>query len=131
MSLYGYLTRLENILHSRQDITVETFHLTMTTLGAIVETELRFYDGSQLSIVEEVERLGRWGVNRVAYKFHYQQSNGSLIFRYDDSPHHPHLPTFPSHKHVGDTIAEAEAPDLTDVLREIDELLYPESETEV
>jgi hypothetical protein len=51
-------------------------------------------------------------------------------FRYDNSPHHPHLATFPSHKHMEDAVIEAEAPDLTDVLREVDAMIYPKSESE-
>ena len=125
MSLYSYLARLEDTLRSRQDITLEDLHLTLTTIGAIVRADIRFYDGSRLSMVEEVEKVGLGDVRRIAYKFHYQRADGILAFRYDNSPHHPHLSTFPSHKHVGDSVVEAEAPDLTDVLREIDAIIYP------
>ena len=44
---------------------------------------------------------------------------------YDNSPHFPHLPTFPHHKHKGsesDVIA-ANPPDLATVLREIDSIM--------
>ncbi len=127
MSLYGYLARLEDTLRSRQDITLKELRLTLTTLGAILQASLHFYDDSRLSIVEEVERAGRWGTSRIAYKFHYQRADETLVFRYDNLPHYPHLATFPSHKHVGDAVIEAKAPDLADVLREIDAIIYPES----
>ncbi len=129
MSLYNYLTRLEDTLRSRRDITLKDLRLTLKALGAILVANLHFYDGSQLNIVEEVERVGSRGIRRIAYKFHYQQADGTLIFRYDNSPHHPSLATFPSHKHVGSTVIEAQAPDLTDVLCEIDAIIYkPPSE---
>jgi hypothetical protein len=35
------------------------------------------------------------------YSFHLQDAQGQCVFRYDNSPHHPELPTFPHHKHVG------------------------------
>jgi Family of unknown function (DUF6516) len=35
------------------------------------------------------------------YSFHLQDALGECVFRYDNSPHHPELPTFPHHKHVG------------------------------
>ena len=124
MTLQGYLARLADTLHSRHDITLEELRLMLTTVGAIFQAKARFYDGSRLLIVEKVERVSSRDVRRVAYKFHYQQTDGTLVFRYDDSPHHPHLSTFPHHKHAGDSIVEAGAPDLADVLREIDALIY-------
>ena len=124
MTLQGYLARLADTLHSRHDITLEELRLMLTTVGAIFKANARFYDGSRLLIVEEVERVSSRDVRRVAYKFHYQQTDGTLVFRYDDSPHHPHLSTFPHHKHAGDSIIEAAVPGLADVLREIDALIY-------
>ncbi len=60
------------------------------------------------------------------YSFHYQRADSTLIFRYDNSPHFPNLPTFPAHKHTPDGVIPSAAPDLADVLREIDERLYPD-----
>jgi len=42
-------------------------------------------------------------------------------------PIHPHLLTFPNHKHIGDSVVEAQPPDLADILREIESLIYPNS----
>ena len=85
MTLQGYLARLADTLHSRHDITLEELRLMLTTVGAIFQANARFYDGSRLLIVEEVERVSSRDVRRVAYKFHYQQTDGTLVFRYDDS----------------------------------------------
>ena len=131
MTLQGYLARLADTLHSRHDITLEELRLTLTTVGAIFQASARFYDGSRLLIVEEVERVSSRDVRRVAYKFHYQRADGTLVFRYDDSPHHPHLSTFPHHRHTGSSVIEAEAPDLADVLREIDALIYTQPESKM
>lgn len=92
----------------------------------LIRGELTFADGSCLHFRELVEIQAR--VMRIMYSFHYQRENGSLIFRYDDTPHFPALPQFPHHKHIGsqtDAIP-AQPPDLTAVLREI-ETLYPVS----
>ena len=128
MSLYNYLIRLETILRSRQEITVNTLEVTVTTIGALFNSEVSFYDGSRLSIFEELETAGQQRFHRLRYKFHYQGKDGALVFRYDNSPHHSDLATFPYHKHVGDTVVEAEPPDLGNVLAEIDAILYGESE---
>lgn len=46
-----------------------------------------------------------------------------LVFRYDNAPHHQklNLYSFPDHKHDGseDNITASNAPNLSDVLREI------------
>jgi hypothetical protein len=31
----------------------------------------------------------------------YQHSDGTFVFRYDNTPHYSALPTFPHHKHEG------------------------------
>ena len=128
MSLYHYLVRLETTLHSRQDIEVELLQFEIITIGVRFKSELRFYDGSYLSIVEQLELVGKQDYERIIYKYHYQDKNSNLIFRYDNSPHYPQLSTFPAHKHVGGSIIEAEPPNLTDVLAEIDALIYPDVE---
>ncbi|MBS1252507.1 MAG: hypothetical protein MAG451_01547 [Anaerolineales bacterium] len=130
MSLFRYLTRLENTLRSRGDLFLDTLRLTVTSIGALFEVDVRFYDGSRLIVTEEIEQVGQRGVRRLTYKFHYQEEDGTLIFRYDNVPHYPHLSTFPSHKHVGDSVIEAQPRDLSDVLREIDAIIYPEPEEE-
>lgn len=129
MSLYSYLARVGDILHARQDILIENFQIMLTTAGAILQARLRFYDRSILIVVEEVERAGLRDVRRLAYKYHYQSADETFIFRYDDAPHHPHLLFFPHHKHIGGSVIDAEPPDLAAVLREIDALIYPASNT--
>lgn len=95
------------------------------TLDAgLIRGELTFADDSCLHFRELVDTQAR--VIRIMYSFHYQRENGSLIFRYDDTPHFPTLPQFPHHKHIGSQtdVIPAQPPDLTTVLREI-ETLYP------
>jgi hypothetical protein len=44
-----------------------------------------------------------------------------MVFRYDNAPHFPHLPTAPHHKHIGESnVIAADAPDLQTVLNEIE-----------
>jgi len=47
-----------------------------------------------------------------------------LVFRYDNAPHFPDLAGFPEHKHAGTDVVPAPAPDLSQVLREIDQFVY-------
>lgn len=68
-----------------------------TPQAALLRGELTFEDGSHLYFRELVE--AREVVERLMYSYHYQNANAELIFRYDDTPHHPHLSSFPHHKH--------------------------------
>jgi len=59
------------------------------------------------------------------YAYHYQRTDGALVFRYDDTPHFAGLSTFPHHKHEGseDNVVAAPAADLAHVLTEIQRLI--------
>jgi hypothetical protein len=132
MSLYSYIARLEDTLRSRGDVVVESLSSIIFTTDAVIKADVRFFDGSRLKLFEEVEQLDARTTTRIAYSFHYQDASGELIFRYDNAPHYPHLATFPAHKHIGDSVIAADAPDLSSVLREIDDRIYaaPRSEDE-
>jgi hypothetical protein len=56
------------------------------------------------------------------YSYHWQCRDGSLRIRWDNSPHHRGLPTFPDHKHVPQ-LAESREMSLADVLQEIRQIL--------
>jgi len=89
-----------------------------------IKGDLVFKDGSHLHFREFAQvKLGQ-PVNRYMYAFQYMDADGTIIFRYDDSKHFPHLPTAPHHKHVGETdVIAADAPDLSSVLKEIEGMI--------
>jgi len=76
-----------------------------------------FIDNSELHVFEYVDS----DLRRISYAYHYQDSSRSLIFRYDNEPHYPSLPTFPHHKHLTEEkIPKAsEEVNTKEVLREI------------
>jgi len=124
--LHQYLTRLYGTVHSRDEIEVEHFDATQRTLlRGRVAGHLRFHDGSLLAFEEILEVRGVRQIIRIYYKYHYQRADGTRVFRFDNAPHHPEIPTFPDHIHIEERVEAAEPPDLSDVLRKIDELLYP------
>jgi hypothetical protein len=86
--------------------------------------EIVFLNGSTLYVREYVNV--ETAIDRYMYSYHYQQADGSFVFRYDNAPHYPSLPTFPHHKHQGDevNVLAVEAPELAMVLAEIESLLY-------
>lgn len=59
---------------------------------------LKFYDDSQLHYYEIVE-TGKCFPQIIKYSYQYLRKDEE-IFRYDNSPHHPDVPTYPDHKHI-------------------------------
>lgn len=55
----------------------------------------------------------------VRYRFHCSRPDGTLVFRYDNSPHHPQLATFPHHRHTRAGVGEAGVRTLNQVLAEV------------
>jgi len=125
--LHRYLARLYDTIKSRREITVDHLEIFDRSDKPGQSSELyallRFPDNSQLQIVEKLT-LDNYIIIKSRYTYHYQAKDGTLIFRYDNAPHHQEIPTFPHHKHDGDRVIASQPPDLGDVLREIDNLLY-------
>jgi glycogen debranching enzyme len=90
------------------------------TLG-FIRGNAYFNDGSLLHIREFVDI--ETSINRGKYTYQYMSKEGSLIFRYDNAPHHQklNLSTFPHHKHDRheDNVITSEAPSLENVCQEI------------
>ena len=78
-----------------------------------------FLDGSLLHLREFVDV--EYGSERYMYAYSYQRSDGTLVFRYDNTPHFSHLLTFPHHRHEGSEshVVAAGPVDLEAVLAEI------------
>lgn len=81
-----------------------------------IKGEIIFADGSSLSFAEVIA-LGE--AEKPKYRYHFMDSSGNLIFRYDNAPHYPDLDTFPHHKHVPGKVIGCAEPTLPDVLLEI------------
>ena len=86
---------------------------------ASVRGTLYFPDGSVLHLREYVK--AQKTIERYMYVYQYQDREGVLVFRYDNSPHFPDLPTFPHHKHDGSesNVIKSTQPQFKRVLEEI------------
>ena len=73
-------------------------------------------DRSELHIREYVSE------KEYLYSYHWQDEKYSLKIRWDNSPHHRHLKTFPHHKHTL-KIEESKEVSLEDVLKVIERKL--------
>jgi hypothetical protein len=85
--------------------------------------DLTMQDGSSLHFREFVQWQPSALPEKYMYVYHYQNADGELIFRYDNSGHYSDLPDSPHHKHIGETGDVIPAPEvsLLAVLREIEQ----------
>ncbi len=49
-------------------------------------------------------------LDRVKYRYHLQKLDGTLVSRWDNVPHHPHIATFPHHCHDANDHIHPSAP---------------------
>ena len=91
-----------------------------------VDGVLLFYDGSRLEITETVI-IECYHPVKLSYRYQYVRA-GEAVLRYDNASHHPDLPSFPHHKHVGNERLPAAEPTLSQVLNEVASLLGEEAE---
>jgi hypothetical protein len=58
-------------------------------------------------------------IGHLDYRYHFQDQQGQLIFRYDSTPHFPELEKFSHHKHAGKRVVGCEKPSILQVIEEI------------
>lgn len=51
------------------------------------------------------------------YSYHWQDANGNIISRWDNSPHHREISTFPHHKHLPNSVVDSKERTIKDVLK--------------
>ncbi len=61
--------------------------------------------------------------NRLKYRFHLMDKEGNIVFRYDNTPHHKDVSSFPHHKHLPINVVESDEIGIMDILDEIEILI--------
>ena len=110
---------MRRTLESLQDELVKSFEILDFKSGErfyFIKVKAVLKDDSQLHIKEYNS------FDSYLYSYHWQDVNGSLRIRWDNSPHHSDLGTFPDHKHSPE-LEESKEMSLEEVLKEIKENL--------
>jgi hypothetical protein len=107
---------------------VQTFNVTYDKRGThegFIRGEIYFRDGSRLQFREFVDI--ELTTDRLMYSYHYTDTSGQFVFRYDNTGHHKNLnlSTHPHHKHDGNeqNVVISAAPDFVAALDEIEKLI--------
>ena len=116
--LAAYLVRVERAILQCHNAYVERYtEEILTSERASLRIRLRFEQGHLLEINEAVVIVDDKLVS-LGYRYHCQNEQNQLIFRYDNTPHFPDLPSFPHHKHLPNQVIASDQPDIEQVVLE-------------
>ncbi len=118
-SLKRSIQQNRTIVFTEEPVIAQAFDL----YRGLFRARVSFWDSSFLTIDEVIDtKPGYPEILRYSYTY---LKGSEHIFRYDNAPHYPELPTFPHHKHVGpNEIPQAsQKPTLNQVFKEIEDLL--------
>ncbi len=118
-----YFDDIEQRLIGIPNLYVEQFNaVIISTDRANLKLRLRFKLRYLLAVSEAIVLRDRQ-MTFLDYRYHFQDIQNNLIFRYDSTPHFPDLSTFPHHKHLPDNVIACDKPKLPEVLEEVLEFL--------
>jgi hypothetical protein len=120
LSIETYLQALLDTVATAPDVATADVALDKRGPQAgLIRGDITFVDGALLHFRELIDLESK--PPRLMYSYHYQRADASLVFRYDDTPHHPEVSTFPHHKHqlAEQNALAVEPPTLATVLDEI------------
>lgn len=116
--LTDYLDRVEQVVASCDGAYVERYvEEVLTPERANLRIRIRFERGHLLEINEAIV-VAADELTWLDYRYHCQDAENRLLFRYDSTPHFPDLPGFPHHKHLPDEVTGVNRPDLIAVIEE-------------
>ncbi len=119
--LADYLKRIEQAVENCKSVHVERYVEEILTPQRInLRIRIRFEKGDLLAINEAV-KVKNDQLVWLDYRYHCQDGQNSLRFRYDSTPHFPDLPTSPHHKHLSNDVVASEKPDLVQAIEEAKE----------
>lgn len=125
MMITNYFRKIEEIFHScplTVSINIQT-EIVDINLGYF-KAQVKFVDDSELHVFEFVSVENDKPVVE-KYRYHYQDSKGKLVKRWDNAKHHPEIKTFPDHVHIGNKARESKKPEIEDVLLGIVNIIAP------
>ena len=117
--LSNYLKQVEQAVRQFSNAYVERYEEEILTSNrANLRIRFRFNQTHLLEINEAIV-ITDGLLEFLDYRYHFQDEQNRLIFRYDSTPHFPNLPNFPHHKHLPEDVIASEKPEITQVLQEV------------
>jgi hypothetical protein len=117
-SFRDYFDQIDQLLEAYPNVYVENYNATiLSSERANLKLRLRFYFKYLLSISEALVVVDEQ-ITAIDYRYHFQDGQNNLIFRYDNTPHFPNLSSFPHHKHLVDRVIACDQPNIAVVIQD-------------
>jgi hypothetical protein len=121
--LSHYLEEIEAEIRKLEDAYVERYEEEVLASNRInLRIRVRFKNGYLFELNEAVI-VENDQLERLNYRYHLQDRQNNLVFRYDNTPHFADLENFPHHKHLSDSIVSSEEPTVIEVIEEAVKLI--------
>jgi hypothetical protein len=121
--LLDYLAEVEAAFQTLKTCHFEKYEEEiLTSERANLRVRARFVTGHLLEFNEAVT-IENNRLTHLSYRYHFQDKNNNLVFRYDNTPHFPNLETFPTHKHLPSGAISSVRPTVGDVVQEVNQYL--------
>lgn len=112
-----YFLRVEEVLREfpsiRSRILTQKIH---NHYQGYISGKIIFENGYSLEFTEVVDTEQ---TIKIKYRYQYMDEKLSLIFRYDNAPHHKEVKSFPHHRHTPNKVTDSQEPGLSGILLEI------------
>ncbi len=120
-----YLEQIENALKWLENAYIERYEEEILTSNRMnLRIRIRFQNNELLEFNEAVIADDENKITHLGYRYHFQDKNNQLIFRYDNTPHYPNMETFPHHKHTqNNVVAVYQKPSIPEVIEETLQIL--------
>lgn len=111
MNLLAILNQHKSVI---KEISVKKYEVRESAYAVVLK--INFKDKSELHVRDYLFDDGMR-----SYSYHWQDKGKKCLFRWDNTPHHPKVKTFPHHVHVGkiERVKESEPQNLERVLTKI------------
>lgn len=116
--LSRYLEELEGAIRELEGAYVENYEEEILTANRVnLRIRVRFQTGHLLEL-NEAAIVEAGHIRHLGYRYHFQDRENRLLFRYDNTPHFVDLNSFPHHKHLQNKVSPVEKPSILKVIEE-------------
>lgn len=116
-----YLREVEFAIRGLEGAYVERYEdEILLSNRADLRIRIRFQSGYLLELNEAIV-VESGSIRHLGYRYHFQDSQNQLVFRYDNTPHFPEFKNFPHHKHLPDPdkVVDVEEPSIFKIIEEV------------
>ena len=118
-TLSQYLAQIESTIRTLKNAYIERYEEEIITTNRInLRIRIRFQNGHLLEI-NEATINDRGLQTHLGYRYHFQDKQNNLVFRYDNTPHFPELENFPHHKHLREEVIGIAEPSIFQIITEV------------